>query len=102
MLLSLGWAQHPCNTGFRSALGRYRGGSSHSLGLLGKSWVSVGSVLRVQVQKERHGEKLFSMKTQPALVAASLSPALAVTLYARGVPSLAHSWMRISVADSFW
>lgn len=101
MLLSLGWAQHLCNVGFRSALGRDWEDTNHYPGLLGKSWVSVGSVLWVQVQKERHGEKLFSMKTQPAPVTASLSPALAVTLCAGGVHSLAHSWMCISVADSF-
>lgn len=46
MLLSLGWAQHLCNAGFRSSLGHGWGGSSPYLGLLGKSWVSVDSVLR--------------------------------------------------------
>lgn len=79
MLLSPGWAQHSCNAGVGSVLGRDQGDSNHYLGLVGESWVSVGSVLRVQVQKERRGEKLFFMKTQPAPAAASLSPALAVT-----------------------
>ena len=49
MLLSLGWAQHLCNAGFRPALGHGRGGSSQYLALLGESWVSAGHVLRVQV-----------------------------------------------------
>ena len=99
--VGLGWAQHPCNAGVRSVLGRDRGDSSHYLGLLGKSWVSAGSVLRVQVQKERCGEKLFCMATQPVPAAASLSAALAVTLCARGMRSPAHSWICTSVGDSF-
>lgn len=51
MLLILGWAL--CNAEIRFALGCNGGDSSHYLELLGRSWVRVGDVLRVQVQKER-------------------------------------------------
>lgn len=63
MLLMLGWAQQLCNAEIRFALGCDGGDSSHYLDLLGRSWVRAGSVLRVRMQKERCGEKLFSMKT---------------------------------------
>lgn len=99
MLLSLGWAPHPCHAEVRFSLSRNQGDSRHFLGLLGKIWVSAGNVLRFRCR--RRDERRCSLKLKLAPVAAGLSTALAVILYARGVDSPAYCWMCSSVADSF-
>lgn len=99
VLLSLGWTLPPCHAEVRSSLGHNQGDSRHFLGLLDKIWVSAGSVLGFRCR--RRDERSCSLYLKLALVAASLSAALAVILYAGGMDSLAYRWTCSSVADSF-